>query len=171
MSNKVVDSKAYEIISKHYGDSVATRSQVPLMNHIDEGLQILACLGATELAKDAFCIHPIVQIAILDNNQVPDDVLELESFPLAYEYSMKANSYLCCKETDYVTSVEDIYNIVGDMTHDCRLMLIADKIQNRKDFTRFHKGTHERSDQLTAYFDLWLQYLFTQEYHYDYTVH
>jgi hypothetical protein len=35
-------------------------------------------------------------------------------------------------------------------------MLIADKIQNRKDFELYHKDIHERSDELKQYFFNWL---------------
>ena len=35
-------------------------------------------------------------------------------------------------------------------------MLLADKIQNRKDFERYHKGTHQRSAELEQYFKNWL---------------
>ena len=38
-------------------------------------------------------------------------------------------------------------------------MLIADKIQNKKDFMIYHFGKHERSEELHAYFDKWLDVL------------
>ena len=38
-------------------------------------------------------------------------------------------------------------------------MLIADKIQNRKDFELYHKETHPRSAELDKYFRNWLQKL------------
>ena len=38
-------------------------------------------------------------------------------------------------------------------------MLIADKIQNRKDFELYHEKTHERSIELKEYFSNWLERL------------
>ena len=38
-------------------------------------------------------------------------------------------------------------------------MLIADKVQNYKDFLLYHKNTHERSDELDEYFNSWFKIL------------
>lgn len=38
-------------------------------------------------------------------------------------------------------------------------MLIADKVQNRKDFITYHRETHARSKELGQYFQLWLNAL------------
>ena len=51
-----------------------------------------------------------------------------------------------------------------------RAMLIADKVQNKKDFQLYHQGTHERSKELSEYFDDWLELLgVTEEDFYHYT--
>jgi hypothetical protein len=57
----IKDSIEYKMIKAHYCDRVAKRSQVPLMNHIDEGLIILEAIGAVESTKKAFCLHPLFQ--------------------------------------------------------------------------------------------------------------
>jgi hypothetical protein len=45
-------------------------------------------------------------------------------------------------------------------------MLIADKIQNRKDFELYHLGKHERSSELDSYFKNWLERLdITEEFY------
>ena len=48
-------------------------------------------------------------------------------------------------------------------------ILIADKIQNRKDFELYHLGKHERSDELDSYFKNWLERLNISEEFYQET--
>lgn len=152
-------TREYQVISEFYGNRVAFRSNVPLINHINEGLVILENIRAPELVKDAFCIHPIVQ------TKQPIDVSWSESYSLACEYSRVANSYLCKPETDHVQTVDDVFKLVGKMSKECRDMLLADKLQNRKDFLIHHQD-HPRFDQLNNYFDLWLRFL--QSNHFSY---
>ena len=57
----VRNSSEYRAIAAHYGDRVAERSQVKLIEHIDEGLAVLAAIGASEAAMRAYCLHPLVQ--------------------------------------------------------------------------------------------------------------
>lgn len=157
----VRDSTAYRAISAHYGSRTAERSQVPLMNHIDEGLSILDSLGASRRARRAFCLYPLVQSdaafqenwAALRAGGLPDAELLL-----ALDYRRAANAYLCTPETDGFTA-EDIRRVVGDPELDVVTMLIADKRQNWKDFLAHHVKTHPRSDQLDRYFYNWLTYL------------
>jgi (p)ppGpp synthase/HD superfamily hydrolase len=53
--------KAYKIISDYYGESTTKRSGVKLINHIDEGIEILKSIGADDDTIDAYCLHPILQ--------------------------------------------------------------------------------------------------------------
>lgn len=148
----ITDSWEYRAIARFYDGASANRSGVPLMNHIDEGLAILDELGASDVAKRAFCLHPIVQ------NDEPIDLSWSTCVGIAEEYRDRANAYLCRADTDYVKTVRQVRNRVGKMSNDCRLMLIADKRQNRKDFEIYH-GDHPRAEQLARYFDLWLAFL------------
>jgi len=53
--------ESYELISVLYEGKFAERSQVPYINHIDEGLVILNAINASDYAKAAYCLHPVVQ--------------------------------------------------------------------------------------------------------------
>lgn len=147
-------SREYKSIRLYYGFNIATRSGVSLMNHIDEGLVILDILGASYAAKLAFCIHPIIQGNL--NIKCTDNKYVLE---LANEYKVKANSYLCKPETDYIQTIEQVHLVVCGMSKDCADMLMADKMQNKKDFLIYHQHSHPRSPQLERYFNLWIEYL------------
>lgn len=149
----IINSFEYKVISDFYGDRCAKRSGVRLMNHIDEGIALLTNIGASDEAKLAFCIHPIVQ------NDEDVDVRSSSVYDLGVEYRDKANSYLCRPENDHIKCVAQVRNRVGIMSIDCVDMLIADKLQNQKDFVAYHRGTHDRSEQLDMYFNLWLSYL------------
>lgn len=152
----------YHLIKDHYGDRVAERSGVPLMQHIDEGLLILNWLDAADYIKGAFCLHPLIQNdndyrenlnALMSNERVG-----ISAFQLALAYRKQANAYLCKPETDDWEQC-DISEEVGILLEDMRYMLIADKVQNKKDFMLYHHGKHARSDQLLRYFDQWMEYL------------
>lgn len=146
-----------EIITNFYGDRKAHRSGVPLINHIHEGISIIRALNGGVLTRTerAFCIHPIVQMGIKWNfNDIAASVVWM-----AEEYAQKANSFLCKPETDHITAIIDVHTLVGKMSHECAVMLYADKIQNQKDFQLYHQNSHPRSKQLTKYFNTWLKYL------------
>jgi hypothetical protein len=145
--------KEYEAISEFYGERTAARSRLSLMRHIDDGLHILDIIGASDLAKAAYCLHPIVQ------NSEPIDVSWSPAFALACEYRDKANAFLCRHEHDGVSTAAEVASIVGAMSYDCRVMLVADKRQNYADFIVAHYGKHDRSQQLDKYFRLWLEFL------------
>lgn len=150
-------SPEYRAIADFYGERTAKRSGVRLMQHIDEGLFLLTRWGASDLAHRAFCLHPIVQ----NNEDV--DVSWSDAYPLACEYRDKANAYLCRPETDHIREIDQVHTLVGTMSEDCRMMLLADKFQNERDFRKHHALTHERSIHLSRYFDLWLRYLIQRD--------
>jgi hypothetical protein len=149
----IKNTVAYRLISSHYGDQVARRSQVPLMNHINEGLIVLDSVGATEDAKLAFCIHPILQAdADLEKNYYIASFVDHHVLLLAMEYRSVANEYL----SDKVNTGQKIRLSPLKEVND---MLIADKVQNYKDFITYHHGTHTRSNELHQYFREWLDIL------------
>lgn len=145
--------QAYQLIKEYYGTKRAVRSQVLLMQHIEEGLQLLQALEADEITQAAYCLHPFLQSDedFIANKNNP--LLEHISAPvllLAMEYRRVANSYLSNKEkTDFV----------GFSCPEVRLMLLADKVQNYKDFCQYHKGIHPRTKDLDRYFHNWFELL------------
>lgn len=140
----------YKIISDFYGDKIANRSGVRLMNHIDEGLYILEKIGASDVAKRAYCLHPIVQDdqSLKENSYLLKDI-DSGVIIAAIEYRSVANEYLSKRV------IESIDEIRLSPLKDVNDMLIADKIQNRKDFELYHLGKHERSNELDQYFKNW----------------
>ena len=146
----IKNSVEYKLIAKHYGDRVAKRSQVPLINHINEGLIVLKELGAVETTKKAFCLHPLFQAdEDIQENYYMASFVEPQVLLLTLEYRNTANAYLSDKiDTKQPLKLSPFVEV--------NEMLIADKVQNMKDFMTYHHGTHARSKELTRYFDKWL---------------
>ncbi len=152
--------KEYLAVQQFYGTQHAMRSGVPCLNHIDEGLAVLRLIGASEQTKRAFCLHPLLQhdddlaktfvrvATITDDPQV---------LTLAMEYRHIANATLSSRAIDASTEIS-----LGPLP-EIRHMLIADKLQNRKDFLRYHATTHPRRVELRHYFDGWLARLGVDE--------
>lgn len=149
-------SYEYSVINEFYGDKKAFRSGVHLMNHIDEGLYILKKIEASIDAQKAYCLHPIIQSdeALLENiNLLNATNISKIALINAIEYRSVANEYLSTRK---INSIDEIRL---SPLKDVNDMLIADKIQNYKDFELYHKETHPRSTALTEYFENWLQRL------------
>lgn len=152
-------NKHYAAICECYGERKAARSGVPLSRHIDEGLCLLDAVGAGKRAMEAFCIHPLVQDdealqAALQPGSVfasfaPDPAIVV----LAMEYRQVANAYL----SHHCRGEDDSFNL--SRLPEVNAMLVADKVQNRKDFEIHHLGSHENSVVLQRYFGNWLRKL------------
>lgn len=152
---------AYQLIREHYGERCAKRSGILLMNHIDEGLAILKGLEASWEEAAAFCLHPLLQ----------DGCSSTTWRGLCYRFDQGvtwllvtyvglANKYLpkaVVKQTLMGMGTNPI-DLTGIGPGGVRLMLVADKIQNRKDF-KLHWNKYSNWSQLTTYFDAWLKAL------------
>lgn len=160
----------YKMISRHYGGETAKRSGVQLMNHIDEGLAVLEWIGASETAKRAYCLHPMLQsdddlarhFNELAGTETRIGIQTVTSCAptvaiAATEYRSVANEYLSTR------SIQGIDEIRLSPLKDVNDMLIADKIQNRKDFETYHHGKHPRTEELDRYFRNWLERLGVSE--------
>lgn len=157
------DLNAYALIADYYGEKIAQRSGVPLINHIHEGLIILSAIGASSNAMQAYCLHPILQSdeALADNLHYNFAGINHTTLLLTMEYRSVANEYLSKR------TIQGLNEIRLSPLKDVNDMLIADKVQNRKDFDLYHKGTHERSEALSAYFQNWLARLGISEARYQ----
>ena len=149
----------YLAIREFYSDRCSERSGVPYINHIDEGLAILDAIGASIDAKRAYCLHPVVQsdsdfeVAFEPKSVLNRFDIDRHALALAVEYRSVANAYLSSRVIQSTSEIR--LSPLADVND----MLIADKIQNRKDFLIHHAETHPRAQQLSQYFDHWLKRL------------
>lgn len=148
------DTLEYSLIENYYGYRVAKRSNAWLMNHIDEGLTILSEIGASEDAKAVFCLHPLVQ----NDNDLTANIDLIGKYPTlnwtgALQYRETANAYLAHRD---ITNISEISLSDNKDVNDA---LIADKVQNYKDFMLYHYGSHKDSDRLFDYFHNWFDRL------------
>lgn len=166
----IQESVPYLVISEFYRGKKAERSGVPYIHHIDEGLVVLEAIHASSAAAQAYCLHPLFQEdQTLENLMEPfseeNKLLEMLEkstpliiFILAMEYRRTANSYL---------SRDKLENLAMSPFIDVKHMLIADKVQNRKDFEMYHRQTHPRAEELMEYFMNWMNILGVSEAEYE----
>jgi hypothetical protein len=146
----------YQAIHAFYGDRRANRSGVLYIQHINEGLLVLDAIDATQQARQAYCLHPIVQgdtelvTAFQPTSVLYQYPIDLYALALAMEYRWVANSYLSRR------TIQVLDEIQLSPLPEVQQMLIADKVQNRKDFERYHRETHPRAGELDHYFRNWL---------------
>lgn len=162
---------AYHAISRFYGERRARRSGVRYMNHIDEGLLVIRTLCDMKLmsredwstAAITFMLHPLFQTDADLARTMRDVTLfeEISRIDLIriLEYRYRANAYLSHRK------INDISEIELSLDTPVNIALIADKIQNYKDFILHHQATHERSVELTEYFENWLKRLNITDFH------
>lgn len=170
--NPIEHTAGYAMIRDFYGDRTAKRSGVPLIAHIHEGIGILGRIGADQETMEAYAVHPLFQA---DGDLAANWERAAELAPrvvlLALEYRNVANAFLSDKvEKGPDAMGRESFHIKGPFSlspvPQVNTMLIADKVQNRKDFERHHRGTHARSDELDHYFKTWLKRLGISETHY-----
>ena len=158
VAGRLTETLEYRLIQDYYGDRKAQRSQVFLMNHIDEGLGVMAEIGASDEAMRAFCLHPLLQddATLAEHyarvaqavSQEPQGAYVLG---LAMEYRSVANEYLshCTMRACGIrlSPLKDVND-----------MLVGNKVQNRKDFEN-HAATHTNRVRLAEYFREWCEAL------------
>lgn len=158
VAGRITETLEYQLIQHYYGDRKAQRSQAYLMNHVDEGLGVMAEVGASDEAMRAFCLHPLLQddVSLAANyarvaQAMSDEPQSAYVLGLAMEYRSVANEYLAhCTMRPTGIRLSPLKD-VNDM-------LIGDKVQNRKDFL-YHAETHANRERLAEYFRDWCEAL------------
>lgn len=162
------DDIHFRAIRDFYGERTAQRSGVKLIAHIEDGLAILEAIDARIVTMQAYCLHPLVQMdEDLARNFAPGGALDgarVDTFALALamEYRRCANAHLSRHAPETLAQIS-----FAPFDVEVRHMLIADKVQNRRDFDRHHAKTHERATELTTYFARWLTHLGIDEKRYQ----
>jgi len=149
------ESEEYGQVLDYYKDTQASRSRVWLMRHIDEGLAVLLYHGGQRMVLGpvgrAYSLHPLVQraeelLVFWESIRTTPEVMAL-----AMEYRWVANAALAHDVARIPNPSAIELSILVGVNH----MLVADKVQNCKDFERYHLGSHPRSEGLARYFKLW----------------
>jgi hypothetical protein len=147
----------YELVADFYGDSVTDRTGVHMINHIDEGIWVLQQIGASDTTIRSYIIHPLVQgdaeLRSFWESSLDLRVSNPRVLHLALEYRNIANAHLSWHPPASEASFND------SPINEVNQMLVADKVQNCKDFELYHLGTNLRSDRLASYFEEWLEKL------------
>jgi len=154
----------YKAVKQHYGQFRAERSKVLLINHIHQGLAVMATVGATLDAMKAYCLHPLFQNdseLFTEGLRYADGKIDGAPVVLAMEYRHKANAWLSEKVYRYGekgplgADGQPSWGSLIAVKH----MLIGDKVQNYSDFVLHHRDTHARSEELEFYFQAWFEAL------------
>ena len=173
---QILHKPFYRLIEQKYKGKFAQRSGVSYMNHIVEGAFILwKIYGFDEELIEAYCLHPIFQSDKLLSQLFTDGSSELTIISprvivLGMEYRRVASSYTIKNK---VKNPEDIE--IGPLSK-VHQMLVADKIQNKKDFMKYMYLKHERpgyqktSERSVQYFDSWLARLAVSQEMYEHVV-
>ena len=161
----------YNVIDNFYKD-MSTSKGVPYINHINEGVIHLENMKVSNNVVNAFILHPFVQCVnlkgtykdcLLTEKELEKHINIFEIEPeIAFDlllYRKYANSYLCRESTDNYSINEAFNNIKGIVKYPNTIkMLIADKLQNFKDFLQYRQD-HPRKVYLNNYFTHWLNIL------------
>ena len=151
----------YDMIRDFYEGKVAGRSGLPYMNHINEGLFLLAQRNVFLIAKKAWCLHPLIQ---------GHSEFEI-NHPTFFEWGMRGGEHAAAAmiALEY-RNVANQYTSLDELKHykdvylspvmSVNAMLSADKVQNYKDaIDHVIPREPSSSERLHNYFQSWLDAL------------
>lgn len=154
--DQVFRSVEYRWIAQHYGDQTSYRADIPLIDHIDDGIMILS--NTTLDTLKAFCLHPLFQTDsdLQKNYHQIRPGTSATAVLFAIEYRRVANAYLSYREISHISEIE-----VSPIA-EVNWMLRADKIQNRASYEEHLRGkliVGSDADRLDRYFQNWFDRL------------
>jgi len=156
---EILDCAEYRLVEAVFGDECDERTGQYKMNHIDEGLAVLTYLGASKRAKRAYCLHPLVQddASLSKYFDAISGALDSiagggTSLALAMEFRNRANAGL---PEAAMSACGPLTSPLAEVNH----MLIADKVQNLKDFEAFQVDSPVSRDWLANHYARWLEEL------------
>ena len=162
----IEDSNPYVTISKYLGNDYTYKSKKFKMDHIDEGLAVMEWRKASKFAKSAFCLHPMVQddCDLRKHKRgkelsLPDSMVPMPVLINVMEFRATANEYRLFNHPR--RKIKNIYDIRKSPLKDVDEMLIADKVQDRKDFEIY--GVYGDEKEHVEYFKNWLERLDIKE--------
>jgi hypothetical protein len=169
----IENSDEYIFTKGQLAGKSAKRSGVPYFTHVKEGLHILSLLphmGIFDVdifTEKAYCLHAV--------SQNDADLMEFygnfhrfssTSIGYAMEYRNVANRSLRTSFKKEFNYTEIILSPIPQVNY----MLIADKIQNRKDFLKYYPYPGEHWDSINHYFNMWMKRLDVSEDFYEFAV-
>ena len=160
----IESTKEWEITHNILSVRRSRRTDVPYFDHVAEGVKILAMYSAPLIVQQAFVIHPLLQ---------HDDAL-IENLPHVKYFDPLA--LVLCMEYRRVANlgtrknIRDTWEITLSPIAEVNLMLVADKIQNRKLYeTKLPKDDPDY-EEIGRYFLEWMKALGIPEVTYKHIV-
>lgn len=145
----------YRQISQFYGTRTTLRTKIPWINHINEGVVLIHQLEGSIHEAKAFCLHPLFQA---------DETYHAALSEACRIYNLNTNPEVLFSVLGYREAANRwLRNAVTPTNlpqkhplESVNIMLMADKIQNRKDFEANEAvfGVEDAAS-LHSYFDSW----------------
>ena len=143
-------SDAYYKIKLEWDGKYSQRSNVPLMEHIDEGLKLLE--NSEEIIKVAWCLHPFIQ---KDDWSILNEI-DNKTANILLEYRHWANGW----DSHTTAKFPDEWPILSLISDEVKLLLFVDKTHNSKQYHE-NREKFRKEDQirLDKYFENWITLL------------
>ena len=154
----IEQTREWEIARRVLEPVHARRTGISHFQHVREGVRILQTLSAPLISQQAFTLHPLIQKTDdFVNNLALLEGCDARAVALAVEYRWVANQGVRQRVR------ENGWQITLSSFPAVNQMLLADKVQNRKDFLLHFPPSHPDFDELVRYFGCWMEALGVSE--------